>query len=153
MSPIVSRILVLCEGNHCRSPIAEALLHQALGPAFQVTSAGLGALVGHPPHEMAQLLMKEIGLDISGHRGRQFTSDMALKADLILVMDQEQLEACEDRVPLAKGRIFLLGQWLQVNDRDIPDPVQAGSDVHRQVLSHIQRALTPWIECLTSRTS
>ena len=49
-------ILVLCEGNHCRSPLAVALLRRALGPGFTVESAGLAALEGIPAHPEAARL-------------------------------------------------------------------------------------------------
>ena len=145
MTANIRRILVLCEGNHCRSPLAEALLQEALGPTVEVSSAGLGALVGYPAHPEAQQIMREQGLDIAGHRGRQFTPAAALHADLILVMDKAQKEACDRLAPSARGRIFLLGHWLPPEEQEIPDPIQRGSKAHRAAHAHILRALEGWL--------
>jgi protein-tyrosine phosphatase len=136
---------VLCEGNHCRSPLAEALLKEALGPTVEVSSAGLGALVGHPAHPEAMEIMRERGLDITAHRGRQFTPAAALQADLILVMDRAQKEACDRLAPAARGRVFLLGHWLPPEEQEIPDPIQRGAKAHRDAYAHIVRALEGWL--------
>jgi len=143
--PLCRSILVLCEGNHCRSPIAEGLLRVALGEPIQVSSAGLGALVGHPAHPEAQKLMAEHGLDISSHQGRQLTPELALRSDLILVMDEAQKTACELLAPAARGRIFLLGHWLPGPQREIIDPIQRSPEFHRQVHDHIQLAVSAWL--------
>ena len=147
----IRRILVLCEGNHCRSPLAEALLRQSLGPDVSVTSAGLGAMVGQPAHEETQRLALEQGLDLQAHRGRPFSPELALGADLILVMDQAQKATCEALVPSARGRVFLLGHWLPEPDREIADPIQRGPEIHQQAHQHIQRALQPWLLRLSPR--
>ena len=70
---MIRHILVVCVGNICRSPMAEALLWQALGEqdGFKVESAGLGALVGHEASEHSVALMDEEGLYITSHRARQ----------------------------------------------------------------------------------
>lgn len=149
MSLAIRQILVLCEGNHCRSPMAEALLRHALGPGFTVQSAGLRALQGQPAHEDAQRLMTAQGLDITAFRGRQLTQEMALGADLILVMDEAQKEACEDLVPSVRGRVFLLGHWLTPHERQIEDPFSGGAVAHQHACGHIQRALHAWLSRLT----
>lgn len=148
MHHAIRRILVLCEGNHCRSPLAEALLKDALGPRVEVSSAGLGALVGHPAHEETQTILQEQHLDITAHRGRQFTPAVALQADLILVMDKAQKEACERLAPAVRGRVFLLGHWLAPAEQEIPDPIRHGPAAHRAAHAHIVRALKPWLSRL-----
>ena len=91
------RILVLCEGNYCRSPMAEFLLRASLGPEVSVESAGLGALHGSSAAPEAEALMTDRGLDISSHRARQLTKEIALAADLILVMEKVHRRRLQQR--------------------------------------------------------
>src|SRR5690349_14629358 len=97
-----SRILVVCVGNICRSPMAAAVLSHrvsAAGRKVTVESAGLAALVGHPADEMAQTLMAERGLDIGEHRARQLTAEMLRDFELVLVMESEQQRSIESTYP------------------------------------------------------
>jgi protein-tyrosine phosphatase len=138
-------ILVLCEGNHCRSPIAEALLQAAIGPGIRVESAGFNALQGQPPDPEAQRIMNQVDLDISGHRGRQLTEEMALNADLILVMEEAQKSICEGLVPSIRGRVFLLGHWFRSSPREIPDPYQLGPEATRHAFELIRQSVASWL--------
>lgn len=147
----ISQILVLCEGNHCRSPLAEAFLRKALGPGIQVRSAGLDAMVGHPAHEESMRLASEHGLELFAHRGRQFNAEVAREADLILVMDHTQKVICERLLPSARGRVYLLGHWLLASDQEIADPIRGGAETHRQSCEHILRAMAPWMHRLSPR--
>ena len=74
--------------------MAEALLrhglHESGGKDYEVQSAGLGALTGHPADETVQALLWEQGIDISEHMGRQLNSGLIRWSDVILVMDLEQ---------------------------------------------------------------
>ena len=152
MIPAISRILVLCEGNHCRSPLAEGLLRKCLDPEIRITSAGLNALLGQPAHRATKALMAMDGIDIAeitAHLGRQLTADLALGADLILVMDQAQKKACERMAPSVRGRVFLLGHWLPLGQQEIPDPIGGDAEAHRQAHDHIHRAIQPWLSRLT----
>jgi len=141
--PITS-ILVVCDGNHCRSPIAEILLRTALGGRVTVSSAGLAALQGEPPAREAERLMRELNLDISAHRGRQLTQEMAEAVDLILVMDHRQKRACERIAPAARNRIFLLGHWQPRSLQEIPDPFGVGPMAFQLAREQISRAVADW---------
>ena len=141
----IRRILVLCEGNHCRSPLAEALLREMSESRVEVSSAGLGALVGSPAHAEVQRILKEQGLDISNHRGRQITSEMARSADLILVMDLAQKEFCHRLAPTSRGKVFLLGHWLPPHQREIEDPMGRISEAHARVYEHVRCAVQAWL--------
>ena len=138
-------ILVVCEGNHCRSPIAETLLGSALGPEFRVSSAGLTALTGLPADIEAVRLMADRGFDISRHRGRQLTPALALSADLILVMEHTQKEWCERVVPSTRGRIFLLSHWLATPPPEIADPFRQGPEAFRKAFDSITLSVTAWL--------
>ena len=151
MTTAPRHLLVVCEGNHCRSPIAEALFRRELGEAVAVASAGLAALLGEPAHAEAQAWAAAHGLDLSAHRGRAFTPESALAADLILVMDPRQKRACEHLVPSARGRVFLLGQWLPAPDQSVPDPIGGAAADHHRAYGLIQRCIGPWAARLASR--
>jgi protein-tyrosine phosphatase len=144
-------ILVLCEGNHCRSPIAEALLRASLGPDVCVASAGLNALVDCPPDPTAQRVMAERGFDISNHRGRQVTPAMALAADLILVMEPYQKEACETLAPSTRGRVFLLGHWLTPSPTEIADPFRHDPEAFQHAFDVINQSVAAWLPRLNPK--
>lgn len=143
--PAIRHILILCEGNHCRGPMAEALLRSLLPPGIRVESAGLEALEGKPADEEARRLMAARGLDISAHRGRQLTEEMALKADLILVMDLPQKAWCEQMMPSAVGRIFLLGHWRPAPGREIGDPYGMGPAAFQAAFESIRESVADWL--------
>jgi protein-tyrosine phosphatase len=134
-------ILVICEGNICRSPMAEGLLAHHL-PGLDVRSAGLGALAGHPADEIALELMKERGIDISGHRAVQLTREMCLHSDIVLAMTAEQKQRVEQRYPQVCGRVFRLGEFSR---RDVPDPYRQPEKVFREVLALIESTAGEWL--------
>jgi protein-tyrosine phosphatase len=122
---VIERILVLCIGNICRSPIAEGLLGCAW-PDKTIVSAGLGALVGQPAEPFSVQLMAEQGIDIGAHRAQSVTSALVRSADLILTMDLAQKRHIEQTYPTARGKVFRLGE------ADIPDPYRQNMAVFRQ---------------------
>src|SRR5690606_41561841 len=93
------KILVVCHGNVCRSPLAEAMLRQAL-PHCRVESAALKALVGHPADASTQEVAQPSGLVLTVHSGRQVNSVMLNDSDLILVMSQQQQNAIDEQLPV-----------------------------------------------------
>lgn len=144
------RILIICTGNICRSPMAEALLKQKLslaGHQATIQSAGTGALLGHPADEPACALMQSRGLDISAHRASQMTQEHTRWAELILVMQTHHRDSLLSLDPTARGKTFLLGHW---SDQEIPDPYHQGDPVYAQVLELIDGALGAWISKIVS---
>jgi protein-tyrosine phosphatase len=137
----VNSILVLCEGNICRSPMAQALLAHAM-PDFQVHSAGLHAMVGWPAEETAVRLMQARGIDIGTHRAQQISSPLCLQADLVLVMDTDQKQRVEALYPQARGRVYRLAEYQK---QDIPDPYRQGESAFRDGLALIDRGVSEWL--------
>lgn len=135
-------VLVVCIGNICRSPMGEALIAAAL-PHLNVSSAGVGALVGQSADPLARALMAERGLDIESHRARQLTSNMCQEADLILVMDDDQRLHINQRHPFTRGKLFRLGEAARV---DIPDPYRLGRAAFDQALQLIDAGTAAWAE-------
>jgi len=144
---MIRHILVVCVGNICRSPMAEALLTDALRgqEEFTVESAGLGALVGHPASEFAVQLMDERGIDISSHRARQITPDLVSKADLILVMESGHRRVIDENDATARGKIHRLGEW---QDKDIADPYRQPKEAFAEALKDIEHGVADWVERL-----
>jgi protein-tyrosine phosphatase len=142
------RILVVCTGNICRSPVAEAMLRQAL-PAKQFSSAGLGALVGQGVELTARELAEADGLDVSDHHARQLTRDMLAHADLVLVMSQGQRRAVGELAPEALGKTLPLGKWLEEGQgRDIPDPYRKSNEAFTHVHTLLKASTDAWAKRL-----
>ena len=141
-----NRVLVVCAGNVCRSPLAEAMLRRAL-PAKQVSSAGLGALVGQNVDPTARELAEADGLNVSAHRARQLSSGMLAEADLVLVMSPGQRRAVGDLAPEALGKTMLLGKWL-LDEPEIPDPYRKSREAFEHVYSLLKEATKAWADKL-----
>ena len=143
---LFKNILVVCIGNICRSPIAEGLLRYALAAANKgdcvVSSAGLGALVGHPPDPKACQLMLKKGIDISDYRACQLNKEMIRKADLILVMESAHKIAIEGSEPSAKGKVFRLGEWEKF---DISDPFDKDLSAFIKSFNLIEQGIALWM--------
>jgi len=138
----MNTVLVVCIGNICRSPMAEVLLAKTL-PQITVSSAGTGALIGHPADPIAQALMAERGLDLGYHRARQVTQAMCVEADLILTMDEGQRRHIENNYPLTRGRVFRLAETAKLN---IPDPYRMGQEAFEHALQLIDAGVKTWAE-------
>jgi len=144
-----NRILVVCVGNICRSPMGEGLLIQALNKAgikaIEVRSAGLDALVGRPAENTVIRLMQGQGIDVSAHRGQQLNRDILRWADLVLVMETAQKLAVETWDPSARGKIYRIGEW---GEFDVPDPYQQSDEEFETALELIKRGVTEWVSKL-----
>lgn len=138
-----NRILIVCVGNICRSPMAEFLLRDQLAcPDICVASAGLGALVGHPPDHHATALLRERGIDASAHRARQLERVMLRDADLVLVMERSHLRAVTRMAPEASGKLFLLRHWVGADD--VPDPYRQTRQVFEHACALIEHGVSSW---------
>ena len=131
-------ILVVCVGNICRSPMAEALLKQHF-PEKNIDSAGVGALVGHGADPAAIKIMEQQNIDITNHVAKQIDENLALKADLIFTMSDSQNKWIEERWPFCRGKTFKLGHW---NGKDIADPylheMSAFMTAYQDIVSSIE---------------
>lgn len=121
--------------------MAEGLLGHVL-PEMKIVSAGLGALVGQPADPHAVAVMKNLGLDISGHRAKQLSGGLAKQADLILVMDNAQRQEIQHLHPATTGRVFRLGE---LDKFDVPDPYREARPAFENALELIQRGVEVWV--------
>mgnify|MGYP003409680731 FL=1 len=140
---IMKNILVVCTGNICRSPTGEYLLKKELGEGFNVMSAGLGALVDHPAHEISQKIAMQHGIDMSAHRARQINLDILKWADLVLVMENGHKTELLRRYPELGDKVHRYGEAQQV---DIPDPYRRPENAFVLAWNFISKLTPYWVE-------
>ena len=136
----IQNILVVCVGNICRSPMAEYFLKQQY-PQLHIESAGISGLTGHAADQKASLCMQRLGIDMSAHIAKKLNANLIKKADLILVMSQNQQKHIEQTWPFAKGKTFRLGHW---QGRNVPDPYQHEQAVFDDTCQLIQNCISDW---------
>lgn len=105
------RILVVCAGNICRSPVAAQLLAAGLEDDIQVSSAGLDAMVGYGLDPDMAAAMRRAGIIPQPHRAKRLNSWLLEVADLVLTMDRSQRSRVLEMAPLALHRTFPLREF------------------------------------------
>ena len=147
------KILMVCLGNICRSPLAEGILaHQAskAGLDWIVESAGTaGYHAGEAPHPLSQKVAGENGIDISGQRCRQFQKEDLRFYDKIYAMDQSnyvdiKLLCGNDWMP-EKVELILNELYPGLNN-EVPDPWYGGEDGFKEVFNMLNNACEKIIE-------
>jgi protein-tyrosine-phosphatase len=139
---VITNVLLVCTGNICRSPLAEALLVRTLKQRgierIAVTSAGTGAWDGAPASEGAYLVGLERGLDLSGHRARLLTRELVDQANLILTMARHH-RARVDELGGA-GRVFVLGEYAGRDGEaaEVSDPFGGDLEVYRATCAELE---------------
>ncbi|MBU9296706.1 low molecular weight phosphotyrosine protein phosphatase [Burkholderia multivorans] len=137
-------ILVVCEGNICRSPMAQGLLASRL-PSVRVVSAGLSALSGRPADSTAIALMAERGIDISGHIASPVNLQYVRDASLVLAMTMEQKRRIEECYAFAKGKVFRLGES---EGEDVIDPYRQDRAVFEASIAQIEQYMPSWLDAI-----
>jgi len=144
------RLLTVCTGNICRSPLAESLLLRRLAIGdVKVESAGIAAMIGMPADPFAQEVAADNGLDISAHRARQLTRELIASSDLLLVLDETHEQWITRRFPEFRGKTFRLGKWN--NNRNIADPYRQPKSAFEHAMREIEEDVVAWTERLLKK--
>jgi protein-tyrosine phosphatase len=129
------RILTVCKGNHCRAPLAAAVLAQHGGSAVEVRSAGLRDWhVGKPAHPVMVDVAARCGYDLSHHRGVQVSPELLAWADVVLAMDATVLAALRELTDEISASKLL----LYLGDRDVPDPWKQPSEAFTACVTTVE---------------
>lgn len=141
------KILFVCDGNICRSPMAAAYLrHRSVHDGLShivVDSAGLLGIEGAPAAPFAVQVGRDAGLDLTGHRSRGVRASDMTTADLVVAMTLRQLEVLAHRYPRATGKHLLLraferGPVPEGGAPELDDPVAGPIEGYRQAFSVIR---------------
>ncbi|MDC1499061.1 low molecular weight phosphotyrosine protein phosphatase [Amylibacter sp.] len=138
---MITNLLVVCTGNICRSPVAEFVLRDRF-PDIDVRSAGLHALVGRDVDRASATAARHLGVRVTPHAARQFTTQIGSEADLILVMDRGHLEEVRNLFPDYSAKCFVLRHHC--GGGDVPDPYKLGLANHYRAIELILEASDDW---------
>lgn len=146
------RILFVCTGNICRSPMAKFLLQdvaQRNGLDVETQSAGTAASYGEPATEEAIAVLQELGIDAKSHRSQPLSWELLDWADWVLTMTESQKRYILSIAPELKGKVFTLKEFVG-EDGEIPDPYGTSRQAYRQTRDEIARLVQKLVEKLSN---
>lgn len=154
------KILMVCLGNICRSPLAQGILEHKAKEAdlnWIVDSAGTGNWhIGEAPHHLSQKVARLNGIDICSQHARQFRKTDMLEFDKIYVMDKNNFkdvkQMSEELWDASKTDLFL-NELYPGKNMDVPDPWYGEEDGYHEVYKLIDAACDKIIERYGSKSS
>lgn len=137
------KILIVCTGNTCRSPMAEGIFKSLIKKAnldIQVQSAGTFAFDGDRVSNHAVKALESLEMDISNHKSKLIHKDLINDMDLILTMSSSHKETINGKFPNAKEKTFLLNEYAFGDLKDVMDPYGGSLSDYEAVRHEIYRA-------------
>ena len=147
-TPHLKRILFVCTGNTCRSPMAAALFAHRMGSdsGWEAVSAGIYAGFGSPASHHAVEALKELSIELTHHQSKPLTAELVETADLIVTMTASHRLAILQDFPAVGNKVCLIKSFgTSKVPADIPDPFGGSLDVYKKTRDEIDRALSDLI--------
>jgi protein-tyrosine phosphatase len=146
------KILFVCSGNTCRSPLAEGIARLIIPDrtrtSVEVSSAGTSALEGMPASVNAIETASNHDIDISGHRSRLLSRTLVREADLIVTMGAKHRDTVAVIEPEAIRYTVLLTYFCPDRGGDVPDPIGGGMEEYERTFELIGGCLEALAEAL-----
>lgn len=141
----VKKVLFICAGNQCRSPMAEGLFKKmieadGLTKQVYVCSAGIYASDGATPSGKAFEIMKRKNIDISKKLSKALEREAIAKSDLIITMEDEQKNYVQSSFPEFKDKVFTLKEMADEHG-DIKDPMGGPLEIYEGCANEIENSL------------
>jgi protein-tyrosine-phosphatase len=135
------RVLFVCTGNTCRSPMAEAMFRaKAADLGIEVKSAGVAAFDGQKASEHAIHALRERGIS-HDHVSQRLNEELIAWADIVLTMTASHKALVLSFFPQAAEKVFTLCEYVDIGDKDIADPFGGGLEIYQQCADEIEQAL------------
>ena len=131
------KILFVCTGNTCRSPMAGAIAEQLLGDKYKIYSAGLMAMPNSRASAHAVTIMAERQIDLSKHKSRLVSEELLTEMDLVLAMTESHKGALINSIP---DKVFTLGEYAGCQT-SVTDPFGGNLDEYRACADEIYKLL------------
>ncbi len=150
----MKRVLFVCSGNTCRSPMAQGLFTRiiaqyqggGLNRGYEICSAGLFAADGMPAARAAVDTMLQYEIDLSRHRSKRLDKEMINNADLVLVMTRGHYLYIIESFEGSKDKTFLLSDLAGYDGQEILDPYGLGTEAYQKSAEQIKEMLEKIIE-------